>query len=364
MRIVDADGHICEPRSVWEEYAEPAFRDRVIQLRRAPDGSDEFFVDGVHRPGGSPASLSIPGGFDRRELSWDDILPGSFDPAARLRVLDEEGIDQAVFFPTIYLVWGDIRDPATAAATCRAYNSWLADFCRHRPDRLYGVGIVPLQDVALAVEETERIAELGLVGVAIRPERFDGLALHDAACDPFWAAVQAHGLVATVHGSLGSRMQSFSRLRYADPFFAHMVCHPFEQMATCLDIVCGGVLERFPELRVGFFESGIGWLPYWLHRMDEHFETMGRVTPWLRKPPSEYFRAQCVISMDPNEGGLVAQALELGLEGCIFWGSDYPHYDCTYPGATKVAEGSCAGLPEEVRAGVLGETARRFYRLD
>ena len=92
-------------------------------------------------------------------------------------MLDEEGIDQALFFPSIHLLWGDIKDPEVAAETCRAYNDWMSDFCKVDSKRLFGMGIVPLQNVDLAVLEAKRLAKLGLRGLIIRPERFNDLAL-------------------------------------------------------------------------------------------------------------------------------------------------------------------------------------------
>ena len=363
--IIDGDGHITEPRAVWEEYAEPAYRDLVIQLRRREDGNDDVWIAGERRPSSNPAPSCIPGALSNpdRRVNWDDILPGGYDPGSRLEVLDAEGFDQALLFPSIYLIWGDIRDPAIAAATCRAYNNWLADFCSYDPARLYGAGLVPLQDVDLAVRETLRIAELGLKCAVIRPERMNGLALQDPACQPFWATAADCDLAVALHGSFGSTIPGFGQQRYDNPFFTHMVCHPFEQMASCLDIVCGGVLDAFPRLRVGFFESGLGWLAYWLDRMDEHFETMRRFTPWLTRRPSELFREQCFASMDPDDGNALADIAERGLAHCVLFGSDYPHYDCVYPGALAELEKSCGQVGAEVLDQVKLDNPRRFMGL-
>jgi predicted TIM-barrel fold metal-dependent hydrolase len=363
--IVDSDGHICEPPAVWEEYAEAAFRDRVIQVRRdAESGRDQLWVEG-RRLSVDPASACIPGALSDPEtrVTWDDLLPGSYDPAARLVVLDEEGAQRALLFPSLYLLFGDFQDAAAAAANCRAYNNWIADFCREDPARLYAVGLVPLQDPSAAAQETRRIAELGLWGIALRPERFRGLALQDDACDPLWRAACDAGLLVSIHGSFGSSMPSFATSRYNNLFFTHMICHPFEQMAACLDIVCGGVLERFPELRVGFFESGIGWLPYWLDRMDEHFEVMGHMTPWLHTRPSELFRSRCFISMEPEEAGALSELTGRGLERCVLWGSDYPHFDCKYPGALVAAEAAFGAAGEPVRDAILQSNPARFLGL-
>jgi len=192
--IIDADGHVTEPSALWEEFAEPAFRDRVIQVRRNAEGEDQLWWEG-RAQGGSPAPSCIPGGMnDRsRRYAWDDVLPGGHDPARRLDVLDEEGIDQALLFPSVYLIYGNIRDADVADAACRAYNDWIADFCRQGSGRLFGAGIAPLQDVERAAREVERAASLGLRVITVRPERYNGIALSDPACEPLFGRASPPG---------------------------------------------------------------------------------------------------------------------------------------------------------------------------
>jgi predicted TIM-barrel fold metal-dependent hydrolase len=339
--VIDADGHICEPEIVWTEYTRSDMRERVLQVR-TEQGQSFVSIEGRDRRGGGaagPANACIPGGMaPDTEVTWADILPGSWDPAERLKVMAEEGIDKALFFPSIHLLWGDVHDPAVAAETCRAYNDWMSDFCRQDPDRLFGMGIVPLQDVGLAVTEARRLRELGLKGFISRPERYNDLALYDPACDRLWEVAVADGLALGIHGSFGSRMKGFSSGRYeGNVFYDHMIAHPFGQMAVMMDLIAGGVLDRFPDLRVGFFESGLGWIPYWLDRLDEHFEVMGHHTPWLQRRPSEIFASQCFVSMEADEAKGLDWMRSKGLDHCILWGSDYPHFDSTYPGAYSEA---------------------------
>jgi uncharacterized protein len=365
MSVVDSDGHLVEPPVVWEEYADPAFRDLVIQVRRTAGGREELRVEG-RSYGLSPAPTCIPGAFSDPDttVTWDDLLPGGYDPIARLAVLDEEGFERAVFFPSIYLLSGDIEDPAVAAANARAYNRWVADFCSADPARLFAFGVAPLQDVALAVREIERVAASGLRGVTIRPERYHGMAVYAPECEPFWAAARDADLTVVFHGSFGNRMPGFATTRYDNMFFTHMVCHPFEQMAAMLDTICGGVLERVPGLRVGFFEAGLGWLPYWLKRMDEHFDEMRHLVSSLSRPPTEYFREHCFVTWEPDETDELAQLTRMGLEGCVLWGSDYPHFDCVYPGALGEADKGLASLDQRVRKAVLHDNPARFAALD
>lgn len=359
--VFDADGHICEPPLVWETYTERAFRGRVLQVRKLAAPWSEVFAEG-RGLGINPAPACIVGRL-ADDVDWSAILPGSYDPSARLEVMAEEGLDEACFFPSLYLLYGDIADPEVAAATCRAYNRWISDFCKRDPARLHAVGLVPLQSPALAIEEAKRLSPLGLRGLVIRPERFHGLALYDASLDPLWRIAEEQGLPVCVHGSFGTRMPSFATSRYENTFFTHMICHPFEQMAAVLDLVGGGVLDRFPRLRVGFFESGLGWLPYWLHRLDEHFEVMGHLAPQLRRRPSEIFREQCFVSMEAEERRGLESLVELGLVESVLWGSDYPHYDAKYPGAYGAAEETFSAVGRGVGEQIVDRNPRRFFGL-
>jgi uncharacterized protein len=259
-RVIDADGHICEPPAVWNDYVEKRHRADTIRVERDADGRDWVSINGAMRRNLRPAAACVPWGMDDPDNvpTWEDILPGSYDGGARATVLEEEGIERSLLFPSLHLLAGDIEDPAVAAATCHGYNEWIADMCRDGRGKLSAVGIVPLQSAEAAAREALHIARLGLKGVCFRPERYKGLALYDDSLRPFWQAVAGNGLFAAVHGSFGALMPSFATGRYDNLFFSHMICHPFEQMAACLDIVAGGVLERHPGLRVAFLESGLG----------------------------------------------------------------------------------------------------------
>ena len=164
-RIIDADGHIVEPPALWQEYIELAFRDRIPQVVKDDEGVDRMKVEGQILPR-SPmmiAAMCIPGGLSHpeqaRQLSWEDLRPGSFEPHARIKDMDEDGIDVSILYPSLGLAYGGLGDPELAAAACRAYNNWMADFCRPYPDRLYNMAPVPLIDVAAAIQEMRRVVK-------------------------------------------------------------------------------------------------------------------------------------------------------------------------------------------------------------
>ena len=360
--VYDADAHIAEPPSVWQEYTDPKFRELVMQCR--PVGElDSIFVEdeGI---GMSCAPACIPNAYGT-EVTWDDIVPGSYDPAERLKVMDAEGLDAAVMFPSLHLLSGDISDADVAAANARGYNRWMADFVSENPNRLFGVGVTPLQSVDHAVAEIAACAEAGLMGVTFRPERYNGLELFSKEMDRVWSAAEDHDLTVAIHGSFGSEMTSFAKTRYSNQFYVHMVCHPFEQMASVMELVASGILDDHPRLRVGFFESGLGWLPYWLDRLDEHKESMGHLVPRLKREPTEIFSEQCFVTMEAGEGEAFAQMADMGLAHTVVWGSDYPHYDCTYPGALAELNETFEKIGRnDLRSEVVYTNARRFMGLE
>jgi predicted TIM-barrel fold metal-dependent hydrolase len=361
--VYDADAHICEPTSVWTEYCDPAYRDLIVQAGLDDHGRDMLYIEG-QQSGTSAAPACIPGAYGNPDVTWADILPGSWDPAERLKVMDAEGLDAALMFPSLDLIAGDIDRPDVAAANARAYNRWMVDFVAENPERLYGMGVCPLQSVDAAVEEIAFMAEHGMTGLTFRPERYKGLELYSEEMDKVWSAAEDHDLTVAIHGSFGSRMKSFARTRYSNQFYVHMVCHPFEQMASVMEIVASGILDDHPRLRVGFFESGLGWLPFWLERLDDHKETMGHLVPRLKRDPTEIFSEQCFITMEAGEGEAFAQVADMGLAHTVVWGSDYPHYDCTFPGALAELEDTFAAIGrEDLRYEVTYTNARRFMNL-
>ena len=362
--VYDADAHIAEPPSVWEEYADPKFRDQIMQCRIMDDGTDAAFAEGKKlRNGIAPAC--IPHAYGTK-VTWDDIVPGSYDPAARLSVMDDEGLSAALMFPSLMLISGDINDAEIAVENARAYNRWMTDFVSEDPNRLFGVGVCPLQSVDGAVAIIEEVANAGLTGITFRPERYGGLELFSPDMDRVWSAAEHHDLTVAIHGSFGSGMPSFAKTRYENQFYVHMVCHPFEQMASVMEMVASGVLDDHPMLRVGFFESGLGWLPYWLDRLDEHKEAMGHLVPRLKRDPTEIFSEQCFVTMEAGEGEAFEQVAAMGLAHTVVWGSDYPHYDCTFPGALAELNETFEGFDDEVsslRNEVVYTNARRFMGL-
>lgn len=368
-KIIDADAHIVEPAVLWQEYIELAFRHRIPQVVKDNEGVDRMKVEGqiVSRSPMMIAAMCIPGGLSNpeqaRRLSWEDLRPGSFEPHARIKDMDLDGIDVSMLYPSLGLAYGGLPDPQLATAACRAYNNWMADFCRAYPDRLFNMAPVPMIDVAAAIQEMRRVVkEHGVKAVTIRPNPYNDRRLNDPAYDPFWAEAQALDCTVAVHSAVIGELPTAGFERYPNFFQRMIIAHPFEQQMACMDLTCGGVLEKYPKLRIAVLESGGGWLAYWLARLDEFAEKIGHMLPPLTLKPSEYFRRQCFLSCEPDDVALKT-AVVLDTDRVLMWASDYPHFDCVFPGVVDELKECCKQLTENAQRNIMSDTAARCYGL-
>jgi predicted TIM-barrel fold metal-dependent hydrolase len=277
--------------------------------------------------------------------------------------MTQMGIDVAFIYPN-YGLWLFAIDSLPAevmGAFVRAYNTWLyEEFCSYDPARLKGVAAVNQHDPEDMVKELHRSANLGWKAVFLRPNPVKGRILSDPAYEPFWAACEDLDMAVGIHEGHWSRLPTTGADRFNTRFALHACSHPMEQMMALLALIEGGVLERHPQLRIGFLESGCGWLPYWLWRLDEEYQ----VTPWevkdrVRLMPSEYFRRQCFIAVEPSEPYLSQLIDYIGSDNIIF-GSDYPHMDHKPDIVSQVLKLE-KDLAKETVEKILADNPTRFY---
>ncbi|HLX28958.1 MAG TPA: amidohydrolase family protein [Casimicrobiaceae bacterium] len=356
LTIIDADGHVGSTPETWERYLEKPFRDFGPRIVKDNRGSERWMVEGILYPKPEGIASGQPEG-----IRGSMLHPGVSDPVARLKDMDSEGIDIAVVFGNLpELTLAAVHNKALAAAMARAYNNWVADYCKANARRLKAVAVLPLQDVDASVVELRRATqELGLVA-AMLATNVRGKDLDHPDYLPVFAEAERLGVPLAVHGAPSTG--SFAGAdRFENYFFTHAVAHPFEQMISSMCIICGGILERFPKLRVAFLESGIGWVPYWLERLDEHHEHRAALVPNIKRRPSEYVESGRVwFFCEPEEAMLPYVA---GLyPNAICFTSDYPHWDAKFPGAVS-SLADREDLSVELKRKILSENAARFYRL-
>ncbi|MGH9015916.1 MAG: amidohydrolase family protein [Acidimicrobiia bacterium] len=364
--VVDADGHVCEPADLWERHLPQHLQDRGIRLRwNAATGYDECWVEDRKATDRGLVGLGNAGeSFDDfgRGRHYQELNPGGFDPHERVKVLDTEGIDLAVLYPGLGLKLGAIQDPELAVASCRVYNDWIAEFAAASPDRLAGVGALPLQDPAGAAEEARRIAGMGLVAGFARPNPYNDLPLHHWCYEPVYEALEETGLPLAFHPAGLADMPGASRAlrELMAPGTHHALILQFDQQMTLSNLVYGGVLERHPGLGVIVLECGGGWIAHWMDRLDEFHESYGWATPPLSIEPSGYFRRQCWISFDPGERTPGVLGPLTGADRFV-WASDFPHSDAKYPGVVDELRERNRDLDPEARAGLFGLNALTMY---
>ena len=375
--VVDADGHVLEPADTWVRYLEPSFRDRAIRLEHDADGLEVLLVDGkplemirgtLGSMGGigmSASDLIVPG----RHTYADGSPPGGYDPKARLAVMDEEQIDIALLYPTIGLAWEDkVRDAELATAYTRAYNRWLADFCKDSGGRLQPIAHISLLDANLAAAEAERARRDGCVGIFLsvdRPAR-GGRHLDDPNLDRFWATAQDLEMPVGLHVIVREKPEfsGWTRSRPLTDPSSRLFYHAFlaiDVMAAFTQMLATGLFERFPRLRCSVLEAGSNWIASWLDRLDHKYEMAPETYP-LKRLPSEYFRRQCVISADPDESMTGEVARRIGAECCV-WASDYPHIDASFGVVAELLR-HIGALDVDAQRAILGENALRFYGLE
>jgi predicted TIM-barrel fold metal-dependent hydrolase len=393
LRFIDADGHLLEPPTALLRFAPPEFRDRIWQVRKEADGIEWLTLEDL-RMEAAVMALAGAGGFDEAtrvkahtgQLGYTDLPDYCWDARARLDALDDDGISQSVLYPTMLLTFQHLRTLEFAEVQCRAYNDWLSELCVDGRGRLHGAAVLPQLDPVRAAAEIRRVARLpGIVGVLVRPNpAVDGKPLNHPVYDPIWQAATDVGLPIGFHPlaaadlpgavkGLGLARLGTSELAVQDQddygsdniFFAQAIGSPVDMMTTVTFMTAGGVLDRFPELRVMFLEANGGWIVPWLERLDHHYEVYGWDVPWLKEPPSAIFRRQCWISFDPDESTLAftARSPLVGPDR-IVWASDFPHPDAKYPGTTKLLAEALGELPPADQALIAGGNAATFYGLD
>ena len=356
MRIIDADAHLLEGGTFMLELVE-AHPDKVS----LPDPAAG--VTGARIEGKSfPQSTGRGCGVDTASgVTMNARNP--FDPAGIVADADVEGIEVMVAYPSLGIATGSFDDAAFAEDFARRWNRWAAGFAAGAPDRrLRVVGVAPLQHTERALGMLDEIASLGMVAVTVPPALKDGRNLDHPSLDTFWAAVAGSGLPVGIHGAPGMNIPVAGADRFDNYVQVHALSFPFDQMIALNALALGGVLERHPKLRVAFLESGVGWVPYFLERLDEHVEKRGHQVPACRRPPSEYVRrGQCFFTCEPEEHGIAYAAGAIGA-GAIMYASDYPHWDSDYPHTVEPIRAR-ADLSHEVKAAILGGTAARLYGL-
>ena len=354
--VIDADGHGGEPRG-WRRRIPDRFKPTMRAYVAAMKAKYTNLPSDGNRDGDDAPSAD-----DEYEMPGS-VRSGMVDPEKRMPDMDLEGIDVAVLFPPGGGEEWAMDDAAFAIALCSTLNDARAEYAAYAPERLKPVAKLPMIDPVAAAEELDRcVTEHGFVGMVtathIREKNLD-----DPSFDVVWATAERLGVAVCTHGGGQAPGQSPVMIdRFDTRLGIHAITHPVGAMHAVLNFTVGGVLHRFPSLRVGFMEAGVGWVPFWLERLDEHYELMTDQAPEIDRPPSEYFLERCFVTTEPGEK-MVPYVFQNVSPGIVCYSSDYCHFDCDFPDSVRILE-ERGDLDESIKPALFAGNAARLYGLD
>lgn len=340
--IIDGDGHVRERDAEIRDYLDAPYRDNDVIL------NFPFFptLDGFHRGFGGVKAGKREGRVDAQD--W-------------LSVMDEVGIHSTVLYPTAGLGYGLIQDPEWAVALGRGYNNWFSESFYRKSKRLRGVALIPLQDVDEAVKELRRaVTELGMVS-AILPANGGDVGLRKPLGDrsywPVYAEAERLNVPLVVHGapSTGLGFDFFTTVRQAAALE-----HPISLMIQLTNMAWSGLFDEFPNLRMGYFEAGGGWVPYMMDRLDRGYREGAPGHPKQR--PSELIASgRIFFSVEGGEESL-KYAIERISDDVFVYASDYPH-ESIHAVAHEIDEMiERPDLAESSKRKIFNDNIHRFYQ--
>jgi predicted TIM-barrel fold metal-dependent hydrolase len=283
------------------------------------------------------------------------------DPHLRVKDMDRDGVDAEVIYG-ILAACAKIKDPEAADEMLRIYNDFMHAFSSTYPDRMIGLACLPYSNIEGAAREVRRVAKLGMKGVELSCS-WHMTPMWHPMWDPLWEAVNETQLPLHFHTFPATDPEFRKSL---EPTIARRMTYSglvrFQMtLATILtDLMGAAVFERFPNIRMVLGESGIGWIPYVLDRMDFEFEDQYQDLK-LKLKPSEYWRRQCKATFQYDRVG-TKLIDEMGVE-TLMWGSDFPHPDGVWPESKKYIDEQFAHLPADITFKMTCENAGKFYGL-
>ena len=372
-RVISSDNHVFEPPDLWTNRINPKFKDRAPRIRREEDG-DWWYCDGRKMLGTGFGFAGAQTGRrfgQAEELTVADVFqnvrPGGYVPEEQIKDMDLDGVDVSIVYPTLGLQLYKIPDGELLTAMFSAYNDWVAEFCQPSPKRLRGIAMLNVDDVSQAVDELALRANQGFVGALITVYPPEGRRYDSPEYDLLWGVAQDLEMPLSLHlatNRFGSGEGGGDRP--GDRRFSILPNSDFFVRVSVADMISVGVFEQFPKLQVGAVEQQLGWVPFFLERMDYAYDQRGAGRQGYRFKenmlPSDYFRRNVFLGFQEDELGIRLRDM-IGVDN-LQWGSDYPHMESTFPRSRQILEEILADCTEEERAKIAGGNAARVFGLD
>jgi len=358
--IYSCDDHLdlsAVPPDLWESRLSDVDAQRGPRVVKRDKGSVWVCEDAVMGRSGMPPNPEFVKKFSaigRAGIEDDGYRAGT--PALRLQDLDRDGVSASVIYGPLSLGF-PIKDPALQRTCYAAWNDWaVEEFNAVAPDRLCVLAFLPSHEPEAAAAELERCAALGHRGAIVAVFDID---VGDQSWDRLWAAAQETGLPISFHikGGTSSKL-SYQIGKWQSAAFATLL--PLQLDEPLATVVFSGVLERHPGLKLVLAESGVGWLPYFLTRMDMEWAALRDKLDYAPSiPPSELFRRQVMATFE--EEPLAQHFIPLlGADSCM-WASDYPHTDSTFPESRHAIDEGLGALSAQDRHKITATNCARLY---
>ena len=346
VKLISSDSHIVEPPNLWSKVPSE-YRDKAPRVIEN-NGVDYWFVDGI-RCNSFAGGAQVGARFgDHAKLksaaSFSDVRPGAYLPDVHLSENFSDGVLGSVLYPTQGLLLFGLHDLGLLHILCQTYNNWLADFCSFDIGRLKGVAIIPNDDVLWAVNELERCHSLGIKGAMISCAPKSVSSYEHKYYDPFWEKAVELSIPISLHIATDRAGADFSQ--------AGIVNADHGIRKTVMSLILGGVFTRFPKLRIGIIEYELGWIPFFLERLDYLYTQRANRQGWNRLTddslPSDVFRSNMFVSFQEDQLGIRDRHI-IGINNIMF-GSDYPHTESTFPRSMLILDELLQGLPLDEQA--------------
>ena len=370
MILVSVDDHVVEPPDLFEGRLSARAAERAPRMVKLPNGVDAWTFEGAYLPsvGLNAVAGRVPDEYGLEPVSFDQMRAGCWDIHERIRDMNVNGVLGSLNFPSLTGFCGQLfttcPDRDIALELLQAYNDWHIDeWCGTYPGRMIPLAVPPIWDPQLMAAEVRRVKEKGCSAVTFseNPEKLGYPSFHTDHWDPFWQACVETDTVVCLHiGSSSTQVVTSSDA----PFDTLITLTPLNIVQCAADLLWSPVLRKFDGLKVSLSEGGIGWIRYFLERVDYTYEKHHRWTgqDFGDKLPSQVFNEHVITCfIDDPVGVRLWDQLDWTR---ITWECDYPHSDCTWPTSPELVAKQLEGVPDHVVNAITHENAMRLYNYD
>jgi predicted TIM-barrel fold metal-dependent hydrolase len=388
-RVIDADSHVTPSLEVLHRYAGQAIKDRWEEF--TPYVREMNSPDGRGHPKGPWHTLKVEPisynriagqkpGVEKAEKGGKGAVEGRVENISsaechesiqhdnsngRLEDMTLEGVDVNVLIPGTWAPASSAFAPALTTGLYDAYHTYMRDFCSADTDRLKGLFLAPGKDVAWAVKELKRIGDEPWL-CAVWPSLPEGMSIDDPDLEPLWQQMNDMHLP-IMHHSFFYEPPYFPGYRdiWGNAAIARTAAHPWGAQRSLAYVIAGGILDRYPNIKVGYSETGHGWLPNWVLRLDSQVEYVKGVVPKLKYKPSEYVKmGRVAVCIEAHEGPEMTKAVfDILGDGCLMYSSDFPHPECSWPDSVDNVLKWETVLGKERMRKLMGTNADNYLRM-